>query len=341
MTPIFLKRTHMLTALLALSINTASTSATATKTQELSTHIVANRVFVDATTESGNHLVFYTDSGGGTNMLCREAAERNGLKVKPINDPDTERELGKNTGITKFPAFKAGHGLPVNSDGNSDLLVRDCTGWLAHAEGDGFLSNRWFAGRTWTWNYPNGSLRIEGADFRPPADATESPIGFKSDSHGKRSRNFPRIVIHVDGIAIDMLLDTGATTMLSPQAEAAIADGLPTLRATSFITHSQFETWQRKHPDWQILDKAEVGTQARMIEVPIVEIGGAYVGPVWFTERPDSAFHKFMAQMMDKPTEGALGGNALRHFEMTVDYPRATAYFRCLKDCKPTPPPEP
>ena len=33
--------------------------------------------------------------------------------------------------------------------------------------------------------------------------------------------------------------------------------------------------------------------------------------------------------------EGAIGGNALRHFVMTVDYPGAAAYFRCIEGCKP------
>lgn len=334
----------MLTALLALSIHALSPAATTAKARELSARFVTNRVFVDATAQSGHRVEFYTDSGGGTNMICRSAAQRLGLAVKAINDPETERELGKNLGTTEFPAFKANEGVPIDSDGNAKLLVRDCAarhGWPANAEGDGFLSSRWFAGRIWTWNYPDGSLRIESANFHPTADAQAVPINFKSDSHGKRLRNFARIVIHVDGNAIDMLLDTGATTMLTPESKTAIADGMPALRATSFITHTQLEMWHGKHPDWRILEKAEVGTQARMIRVPTIEIGGTYVGPVWFTERPNSAFHEFMAQMMDKPTEGAIGGNALSHFEMTVDYPRATAYFRCLKGCEPTPLPAP
>ena len=38
--------------------------------------------------------------------------------------------------------------------------------------------------------------------------------------------------------------------------------------------------------------------------------------------------------MTDKRVEGAIGGDAFRHFEMTIDYPKAVAYFRCVKDCK-------
>jgi hypothetical protein len=66
----------------------------------------------------------------------------------------------------------------------------------------------------------------------------------------------------------------------------------------------------------------------RIIEVPEVRVAGWTVGPVWFTERPDASFHQFMAQWMDKPPEGAVGGNVFRHFAVTVDYPAAVAYFR-------------
>jgi len=48
---------------------------------------------------------------------------------------------------------------------------------------------------------------------------------------------------------------------------------------------------------------------------------------VWFTQRPDRSFHSYMAQWMDKPTDGALGGSALQYFRITVDYPNAVAVF--------------
>ena len=70
-----------------------------------------------------------------------------------------------------------------------------------------------------------------------------------------------------------------------------------------------------------------------MIEVPesnsAARMSGRYGSPGGRTE-----FHKYMSGIMDKQVEGAIGGNALRHFVMTVDYPRATAYFRCVKDCR-------
>jgi hypothetical protein len=41
---------------------------------------------------------------------------------------------------------------------------------------------------------------------------------------------------------------------------------------------------------------------------------------VWFTRRPDKAFHEWMAQWTDRPTEGALGGFAFKTLRITVDW---------------------
>ena len=60
-----------------------------------------------------------------------------------------------------------------------------------------------------------------------------------------------------------------------------------------------------------------------MIEVPSLTLGGVTLGPVWFTRRPDDAFHTFMSGMMDQPVEGALGGNAFAGRTFTLDYPAA------------------
>ena len=76
-----------------------------------------------------------------------------------------------------------------------------------------------------------------------------------------------------------------------------------------------------------LADADETVRGMRMIEVPEVSIAGFRVGPVWFTERPDPNFHQYMSQWMDRRVDGALGGNALRFFRVTVDYPVAVAHF--------------
>ena len=195
------------------------------------------------------------------------------------------------------------------------------------------LGEAWFGGHVWTWNYPAGKLRLEGSDWKSAPTAIRVSLGFPVDKKGNRDDNFARIAIGVDGKRFDVLLDTGATTTLTTEALKTCADNLPAERATSFVVDTQFQAWHKAHPDWRVIEQAEAGTKAAMIEVPQVEIAGSQVGPVWFTWRADKNFHEFMSGMMDKQVEGAIGGNALSHFVMTVDYLGAAAYFRCVKDC--------
>src|SRR5690606_19061246 len=98
---------------------------------------------------------------------------------------------------------------------------------------DGMLGEAWFGGRTWTWDYPRGRLLLEGDDWRAEPSATRVPLGFKRDADGGRATNFPRIAIKVAGKPIDVLLDTGATTVLSEGAMEVLADSQPAERATS------------------------------------------------------------------------------------------------------------
>lgn len=92
-------------------------------------------------------------------------------------------------------------------------------------------------------------------------------------------------------------------------------------------TASTFEKWRTRHVDWRAIEQAEVTTGEAMIEVPEITVAGHRVGPVWFTRRSDTNFHEFMSSFMDKRVDGALGGNALRFFRITVDYPNGVAVF--------------
>jgi hypothetical protein len=139
--------------------------------------------------------------------------------------------------------------------------------------------------------------------------------------------HFARIRVAVDGDSLDLLFDTGASTVLTPEALAAMGDDLPARRATSFIAANVFDAWHAKHPGWRVIERAETGSGEAMIEVPRLDVAGHSVGPVWFTRRPDRAFHPYMSQWMDRQIEGALGGSALHYFRVTVDYPNAVAIF--------------
>lgn len=317
----------------ALLVLGAAGVAANTPAHVLPTSFEADRVYVVPETTDGKRLRLYTDTGGGQ-FLTESAVKRLGLRITPAPEPESADESGDGGQFAAFPEQRSDRSIPLPSD--ADRF------WVMPAEmvrkqgfdiGDGLLGQAWFDGHVWTWDYPGERLTLEGSDWTPSRTATRVALGFRTGEEGKRETGFPRMTIHVDGKPIDVLLDTGATTTLTPAALKVLADGGPADRATSMIVDTQFKAWQKAHPDWRVIEGAQAGTHSAMIEVPAVEIGGATVGPVWFTHRPDTNFHDYMSGMMDARVEGAIGGNALGHFVMTIDYPGAAAYFRCTKDC--------
>ena len=292
----------------------------------------ADRVYVEVRARNGATLEMYTDTGGGL-LLSAAAATRLGLTVRTPVAPSEKPASGPGARVTDVPAFARDETAPpIPSDRPIAVVskVAEIPGWPD--QGDGILGQAWFAGHVWTWNYPAHRLTLRPDRWRPTGAARRMPIGFKS-AGGKRELNFPRIVVQVDGRPLSLLLDTGAETLLTPQALAAIHDGEPAFRATSMIAQSVFEGWETAHPDWRVIEDAQMVTRSRMIEVPSVRIAGITVGPVWFTERTDASFHKFMSAMTDARVEGSLGGNALAGLVMTLDYPRAQAWFTCKAHC--------
>jgi len=288
-----------------------------------------NRFFVQPRTPGGETLLLYTDTGGGL-VLFEPAVKRLGLAVGSGNPP-----------TVRLPSFDPAAWIPDPQDdgGRLAVLAPPPATMPGSSMGDGQLGQGWFAGRCWTFDYPGHRLLLRAAGDLPPVAAGHRVVlGFQTGKTGQRELNFPRIQAKVDGEGLDLLFDTGANTTLQPRALQAISDGHPAERATSFITATIFGRWHQRHPDWRVIPDAESFTGAPMIEVPAVEVGGYTVGPVWFTQRPDKAFHEFMSQWMDHRVEGALGGSALGYFRVTLDYPSATAAFELAAEEKPAGP---
>jgi hypothetical protein len=93
----------------------------------------------------------------------------------------------------------------------------------------------------------------------------------------------------------------------------------------SFIAISIFNRWREKHPEWKYYPKADMAGD--LIVVPIVNIGGYEVGPVLFASRPDENWSKGMIVSMDKVVKGAIGGSALKYFQVTIDYNSELIHF--------------
>lgn len=270
-------------------------------------------------------LRLYTDTGGGSLIVSRAAATRLHLQIVPIDDPEVKEELGPSAAAIVPP--KLGRLLPPLPT-RAFLAERaaQISSWPEQA--DGFVGAKWFESGVWTWDYIRHKLLRQPTNSTAPANSHMVPLGFKTDPDGSRPTNFARIGVGVDGQVIPMLLDTGAETMLMPNALKALADGGPALRSTSMLAASQFDRLHRTHPTWPYIDHAQLATNAPMLLIPYVELGGIRTKPVWFTRRSEDAYAKFMSPMMDAPVLGSIGGNAFHGIVMTIDYPRAQAYFR-------------
>ncbi|MGB3747972.1 MAG: hypothetical protein WA961_07215 [Rhodanobacter sp.] len=306
--------------------------AGAAPAQTLPTHVEAGHFYATPQTMDGSSLRLLVDTGGGgvagMYWLSAKATQRLGLKTTTCTVD------GDAITVATPPSYRPGQQLPPPNG--------PCAGKLLVNPGpypdDGQLGAAYLGSRVWTFDYPRQQLRAEAGDWRPDPAAHRTPLGFQTDAHGKVVQHFPRIVVRIDGKPLDMLLDTGATAHPTPAGKAAA--GTETVNGfgvTSYITTSMLERWHKAHPEWTVIENGDdlmaPRFNARLIEVPAVEIAGWSVGPVWFTERPDRAFHGMMASIMDAAPEGAIGANVLGRFRMTIDYPNATAWFTCAGNC--------
>lgn len=317
-------------------------AASAASSVELPARFEADLVYVEPTLPDGHALSFYTDTGGG--YFIREASAANAkLALQPAT-----AELREETGNPDARvAVLAGIGMPMPEDGVMPVMPAGGPGGLPGArEVDGMFGAPWFAGHVWRWDFAAKRLIVDAPAPAATQDRHGIAVGFKQLPGREAPLAYPRIDVTIDGRTLPMLLDTGAMTVLTPEALKALGDDGPAQRATSMITDNVFNAWHAAHPDWRVIEAAQAGTGAAMIEVPEVEIAGWRVGPVWFTYRPDANFHRFMSQFTDVRIEGAIGNNVFREFTMTVDYPGGRATFDCTGRCRDaaapaTPPPAP
>jgi hypothetical protein len=276
----------------------------------LPTRYSSGRFYAEPITTKGVKLSLLTDTGGGL-FLTQRAVERCGLH--PVQFLWLNR--------TRLPDFQPDSRIPEPTRAERWMPV-------VETEGDGMLGQRWFAGGVWDFDYPDRKLVLKGSGFVPDSDMDRHAVrlGFRQE-WGIRTAHHPRFAVTITGESVDCLFDTGATVWLTPQAQQVINDQEATERATSFVAASLFDRWRKAHPNWRVVEKGCQRTGASLIEVPEVEITGFKVGPVWFTRRSDANF-TWMSSFMDKPIRASMGGNFLQYFRVTVDYPKAIAYFQ-------------
>jgi hypothetical protein len=307
--------------ILALQVATA---ATPTTKQVLPSEFRHDLIYLTPLLQDGSKVTFYTDSGGGFNAISNTVVAKQGWPTQELRV-----EEGETAQLVDFPVFAAKASIPppVRDEVLQGRLFSVDPNRFGFEPGrEGFLGNRWFAGKVLEFDYPGRTLSVLQG-WRPSAAQRQHrvPLAFKAPPQ----LNFPRVRIEVDGEPIEVLFDTGAQFTLSPAAAAEFELAPSTKIAGSFITKTRFDAWAAHHPDWKVIVEGDVLGKAPvpMIRVAELKIAGWNVGPVWFSQRPDANFLEGMSAMMDRQIEGAIGGSAFKYFTIVADYPGKAAYF--------------
>lgn len=316
--------------------------------QKLPAKFEAHQIFIETITEDQDTIKFFTDTGGGAIFITEQLSNKLELEV------DEQDFRGRSTKLATLPKLQSRYQIPFipqEYDSDKETILNEKRELLSRkiivmppAKGinkkleekgiinEGMLGQDWFATRIWTFDYEKEELLLHNSfALGSRSDQNVVDIFFQKDEDRRHTHHMPRIKAEIASEEIDFLLDTGATTFVSENALIEMNDKLPSIRGASYVTQSKFEEWQSKYPEWKVIEKGELFTNASYIEVPEVTIAGHKVGPVWFTMRPDQAFYQHMAAMMDKKVDGALGGSLFQYFRITVNYPDEYAIFEIAK----------
>lgn len=183
---------------------------------------------------------------------------------------------------------------------------------------EAFLGQSFFMGHSWTIDYLNEQITVNTAlNDSLVNDANVQKLGFKKNIRQEKIFGHPSMQVVIEGDTIDVLFDTGASIVLSEDGQKMLKTTKKTLGG-SFIAASLYNKWRKEHPEWKFYPKADLAGD--IIEVPTVTISGHKVGPVLFAVRRDEVWSNGMIASMDKVVKGAIGGSALKHFKVTIDY---------------------
>jgi hypothetical protein len=320
------------TAACAVPVSRSSTgSPTAVNDRIISTRYDADRFFATAPLRRGDTATFFLDTGSGTYVWDSYIPY---LELTIRDSVPNAR--GVKTAVTPFPVLREPDALPPavsSSAQGTGLLVypvdwrarNNFVAWIGRSS-QAELGSNWFNGRVWTFDYPHRRLVLRGRSSASDGEpGREVPFHFPLDSVGNRVGHLGYVDVVIDGDSVAMLMDTGATVWLSSAALEVIGDGGPSERSTSHISTWLFNRLRERHPDWPVIQRADLWLGLSLMRVPSVIVAGHEVGPTWLsviggTATPPTIPANAPAWM--KRNGGMLGGSLLKQFVVTLDYPR-------------------
>jgi hypothetical protein len=302
--------------------------------QTIPTRYDADRFLATAVTQRGDTAVFFLDTGSGTYVWDVF------LPWFDLKPDSIVNARGGKSAVVPFPSLRVARSSPMagtrSTLGNRlqvypiDYHAQNNFGaWIIRTT-QAQLGYQWFGDRIWTFDYPAKRLLFHPTAPPISPNARQVRLDFAIDSTGRRLSQQANLDIVVDGDSLSMIFDTGATIWLSQDALTRVADGGRSERSSSHIFRWVFERLHQRHPDWPVIEKADLWMGLALIRVPSVTVAGYELGPTWFS-------------VLDGPTTpptvpasepawrrrrgGTIGGSLLRNFVVTADWPRGIAWF--------------
>lgn len=172
---------------------------------------------------------------------------------------------------------------------------------------------------TTTFDYRDGTFQLGAGALPPDVEDPATDIGFLLEGGGRARVNAETVVfpatripltVTVEGVDHPFVLDTGASEVTVRQSlfDSLVADGRA--RASGFPVTT-----------------AAGPTSAQVTRLRTLSVAGQALTDVAAMTLGDTLLDSIAGEV-DHPIDGLLGGNFLREFLVTVDYPRGTVQLR-------------
>lgn len=259
-----------------------------------------DRPYIDVTLVGPNgkkvRVHAWVDIGGGAVMLSAGLARKLGLKStgKPSH------EEGHALASVSVPLLQMG-GQPITLSKVSAVVVLDEPETLSHTDAQMALPGRALRDHMVTFDYPAGTFTVAGQSH---PDAAGMPIKTFIGESG-----MPVVWLSVAGHTECFLLDTGGQY--------------------SMISSANLRAWGEHHPEWKQVSGAygpanmlfPGDSHIEMLRIGAMQWGPFVIHDAGAVSRPVGTYEKWMAQMLGQPVIGSIGGNVLRDFRVSIDYP--------------------
>jgi hypothetical protein len=245
----------------------------------------------------------WVDTGGGAIMMSADLARR--LGAKPVGK--AMREEGHELQPVEVPALRIG-GMPIELVHARAFVATDELRMLDHTDAEMALPARMLRGHVVVFDYPLRRFTIAQPGKAP---VVGTPVKASIGEAG-----MPVVWLTVAGQSHGFLLDTGGQFCM--------------------ISRAALDGWMKQKPDWAHRVGAYgpanmLGSQESRLEM--LRIGDMQWDPFRIenagaVSRGVGTYEKWMSGMLEQPVIGSIGGNVLRDFRLTIDYPAGKIYLQ-------------